>query len=114
MGIDPLLRVQLGDGAAVFMLGAEDEPGTVENVDVEVMAPDGSRWSATVMTLAEIGRIMDRWAVSGEGLGGRYFQCDDLLVVGAAGLPGMVEVLGRLLDSGDFREVLTRLPDTGQ
>jgi hypothetical protein len=111
MGTDPLLRVQLDDGMAVFLLGAEDDPDTVENVDVEVTSADGSRWSATVMTPAEIGRIMARWASSGESLGGRYFQCDDLLIVTRPGLPNMIDILGRLLGSGEFREVLTPLSE---
>jgi hypothetical protein len=112
MGTDPLLRIELGGGVAVFLLGAEDDPETVENVDVEVTDAGGDRWSATVMTQAEIGRIMDRWAASGEGLGGRYFQCDDLLIVSRPGLPNMTDILGHLLASGEFREVLHPLTRT--
>ena len=109
MANDPLMKVPLNNAEAVFMLGAEDDEETVENVDVEVAHADGSRWSATFLSLAEIGRIMERWKDTGEGMGGKYFQCPDLVIVRRGGLGGMVEVLNDLLDSGQFRNVLVRV-----
>jgi hypothetical protein len=99
----------LADAEVLFMLGADDDMDSVENVDVEVIHADGSRWSATLISLAEIGRIMERWKASGEGLGGRYFQCDDLVVTRDGGLANMIEVLGALVRSGEFRCVLARI-----
>ena len=61
---------QISAGVAEFMLGAEDDPASVENVDAVVTLDDGTRWSATFLTLNEIARIMDGWTASGEGLGG--------------------------------------------
>lgn len=109
MASDPLMKVQLEGAEAVFMLGADDNAKTVENVDVEVILDDGSRWSATFLSLAEIGRIMSRWKTTGECLGGSYFQCSDLVVVGREGLDAMTEVLRGLLESGQLRNVLTRV-----
>ena len=73
--------------------------------------PDGSRWSATVFTLAEVERLMDLWATTGEALGGRYFWCSDGLIVREPGVSVMVEVLTGLLGSGDFRQVLRQIDD---
>lgn len=81
------------------------------NVDVEVRLPDGSRWSATVFTLAEVDRLMKSWAGSGEALGGRYFWCSDGLIVRAPGIESMSGVIAGLLDSGEFSQFLQRLDD---
>jgi hypothetical protein len=43
--------------------------------------PDGSRWSATILTLAEVDRLMSRWARTGESVGGNYFRCFNGLTV---------------------------------
>jgi hypothetical protein len=83
----------------------------VENVDVEVRLADGSRWTATVFTVAEVGRLMARWADSGESLGGRYFWCSDGLVVRDAGVTAITGVLSGLLDNGDFTSILRRCAD---
>ncbi|MEU9013354.1 hypothetical protein AB0D12_27060 [Streptomyces sp. NPDC048479] len=88
--------------------GALDE---VCNVDVEVRLPDGSCWSATVFTVAEVERLMDRWFSRGEALNGRYFWCSDGLIVKEAGITSMAEVIVGLLDNGEFRQVLQRLDD---
>jgi hypothetical protein len=40
----------------------------VDNVDVFVDLKDGSRWSATMIALAQVEDIMARWAESGKPL----------------------------------------------
>ena len=109
MASDLFVKVQLNHAEALFMLGAEDDAETVENVDVEVFYDDGSRWSGTFLSLAEIGRIMDRWRFTGESLGGSYFQCPDLVIVRHGGVAAMSRVLNGLVDSGEFRSVLVRV-----
>ena len=112
MGDEPLMLIPLAGGEAVFVLGAEDDPDTVENVDVEVTLADGSRWSATMLSLPEIGRIMDCWAITGEGLAGRFFQCSDLVIVRERGVTAMTAVLDGLIESGELRSTLAPLdPD---
>lgn len=108
----PWYRVRTDRFVASFLPGAGEDLGTVCNVDVEVrLAADGSRWSATVFTLAEVGRLMERWSRTGGELGGRYFRCSDGLIVRDAGIGSMTRVLVGLLDSGDLTEVLQRLDD---
>jgi hypothetical protein len=82
------------------------------NVDVEVrLAADGSRWSATMFTLAEVERLMKRWQRAGEELGSRCFWCPDGLIVRDPGIDNMTRVLVGLLDAGDFAQVLQRFDD---
>ncbi|WP_237502959.1 hypothetical protein [Streptomyces sp. SID8374] len=50
-------RVRADRFEASFLPGADEDLDAVCDVDVEVrLAADGSRWSATVFTLAEVGR----------------------------------------------------------
>lgn len=94
------------------MPGAGEDLSAVCNVDVEVrLMEDGSRWSATVLTLTEVERLMKKWAHTGENLGGRYFWCSDGLVVRDSGIDSMTQVIAGLLNSGDFAQVLQRLDD---
>ncbi|MEU5263808.1 hypothetical protein [Amycolatopsis sp. NPDC021455] len=89
-----------GHFKALFMLGAEDDEMSVENVDAQLHLPDGTRWSATFMTPREIERIMNRWRTTGEEGGGAYFQCRDLVVVPSGGVTAMVSAFEAILDSG--------------
>ncbi|WP_280406974.1 hypothetical protein [Nocardia carnea] len=79
--------------SAHFLLGAEDDPETVDNVDVIVTLDDGSRCSATVLTLERIEAIMQQWRASGEYSSGAYFTCPDLVLVRQARIPAILEVL---------------------
>lgn len=106
---DHVLKVQLDGAVAAFMLGAEDSPELVENVDVEVELSDGSRWAATFISLAEIGRIMERWAMTGEYLGGSYLRVPDLIVIKQGGIEKMVEVLKSILAHGDLAAAMVRI-----
>lgn len=109
MADSPFTTVQLVGAEATFMLGADDDPSTIENLDAQVVLDDGSRWSATLLTLAEIARLMERWKVTGECLGGSYFQCSDLVVMERGGVSAAAELLGRLVESGQLRDVLVRV-----
>ncbi|MCR6482890.1 hypothetical protein M8542_08670 [Amycolatopsis sp. OK19-0408] len=95
----------------IFTIGGGEQPETVENVDAEVRFPDGSRWSATFFTLAEVGRLMANWARTGEYGGGRYFWCSDGVVVRDPGVESMTAVLAELHREGSLRDVLKRLEE---
>ncbi|MBY8889476.1 hypothetical protein K7472_32260, partial [Streptomyces sp. PTM05] len=101
----PWYRVRTDRFEASFLPNAGEPLDSVCNVDVEVrLTPDGSRWSATVFTLAEVERIMARRSRTGEALGGRYFWCSDGLIVRDPGIDSMTQVLVGLLDDGDFTQ----------
>ncbi|WP_143532700.1 hypothetical protein [Saccharothrix sp. ALI-22-I] len=71
----PYYRVRTSSFVVAFLLGHDEDPDRVENLDAEVRLPDGSRWSASIFTVAEVGRLMARWARTGEYSGGSYFWC---------------------------------------
>ncbi|QKW30930.1 hypothetical protein HUT11_07275 [Streptomyces seoulensis] len=109
---EPWYRVRTDRFEASFLPSAGEDLDAVCNVDVEVrLTADGSRWSATMFTLAEVERLMKRWSQTGEGLGGRYFRCSDGLIVRDPGIDNMTQVLAGLIDAGDFAQVLQRLDD---
>lgn len=63
-------RVRTDRFVASFLPGVGEDLDAVCNVDVEVrLMEDGSRWSATVFTVAEIERLMEKGAQTGEDLG---------------------------------------------
>lgn len=70
--MDAMTRHRIGDARVVVMAGEEDSPERLVMPGVEVHLADGSRWSATVATTADIDAIMARAATTGEDLGGRF------------------------------------------
>lgn len=105
----PWYRVRTQAFDASFLVSPDEDLDAVCNVDAEVRLVDGSRWSATVFTVAEVGRLMETWTRSGEALGGRYFWCSDGLIVREPGIDNMTHVIAGLLDSGEFAQILQRL-----
>ncbi|MEV0774633.1 hypothetical protein ACIBLA_35330 [Streptomyces sp. NPDC050433] len=105
-------RVRAGALEMFFLPGPDKALDEVCNVDAEVLLPDGSRWSATIFTVAEVERLMTRWTDTGEALNGRYFWCSDGLIVKEPGVLPMAKVIMGLLDNGEFHQVLQRLDDS--
>ncbi|TWD81836.1 hypothetical protein FB561_2960 [Kribbella amoyensis] len=112
MGDEPLIQRDIGDARAVFMI-APGEVDEASNLDLFLTLADGSRWSATVLTLADLEAIWKRWEVSGECLSGRYFHCPDLLLVREAGIDSICEVLEDILANGGPEGDLVRLDEDG-
>ncbi|MEU0941597.1 hypothetical protein ABZ379_02220 [Streptomyces canus] len=97
---------------ASYLPDVDEALEDVRDVDVEVrLTADGSRWSATVFTLAEVERVMEKGARTGEDLDGRFFWCSDGLIVRDPGVDNMTRVLVGLLDTGDVECILQRLDD---
>lgn len=107
----PWYRVRADDFEASFLPGPDEELEAVCNVDVFVDLKDGSRWSATVFTVAEVERLMETWAGSGEALGGRYFWVSDGLIVREPGIDSMTDVIAGLIETDEFSAVFQRLED---
>ncbi len=78
--------------------------------DVEMHLADGTRWSATVATTADIEAVMNKNARTGEDLGGRFFACPDLLIVRDSTLDGLLAVVESILASGEVRGAFRELP----
>ncbi|ATY11716.1 hypothetical protein CU254_15535 [Amycolatopsis sp. AA4] len=96
---------------AKFLVGGGEKPDEVDNVDVTVHYPDRSRWSATVLTLDEVDRVMRRWESTGECAGGSYFAVPDGLIVREPGVRNMAAVLIAMHDGGELNSYLMRLAD---
>jgi hypothetical protein len=105
----PWYRIRTPSFEASFLVGTAGDPDQEENVDVDVRLADGSRWSATMFTVAEVKGLMARWAETGECGGGSYFWCADGLIVGEKGVRAMTRVLLALQDSGEITDVLKPL-----
>lgn len=104
-------RVHTEQFDATFMPDANEDLDAVNDIDVAVRLPDGSRWSASICTVARVRPPMERWATTDGSPGGRYYWCSDGLIVRDAGISSMVEVLTGLIDNGEFSQVLNRLGD---
>ncbi|MFE3109235.1 hypothetical protein ACFXKJ_25145 [Kitasatospora indigofera] len=100
MDSSPFHIVKRAQFEARFILGAGELAETVEDVDAEITASDGTRWSASFMTLSQIARVMDRWAGTGENKGGQYFQCPDLVIVRDGGISAMTLALEGIFEAG--------------
>ncbi|MGW2512323.1 hypothetical protein ACWC0A_23610 [Streptomyces scopuliridis] len=96
---------------AAFLPNAGEDLESADNIDVFVDLNDGTRWSATVFTLAQLATIMERWAATGEALGGSYFWCSDGLIVRDAGISNMTQVLVGLIETGEFTQILQRVDE---
>ena len=108
----PYYRVPVEGFDALFLPDPDEGLDEVCNVDAEVHLSDGSRWSATIFTLAEVDRLMRRWEETGEAAGGQCFWCSDGLIVRAPGISGMVTVIAELLRSGEFDGAFHRMEDS--
>jgi hypothetical protein len=67
-------RVRAEAFEAWFVVGVEEDLEAVDNVDVDVRLADGSRWGATIFTLAEVARLLDSCSHTGEALSGAGFS----------------------------------------
>ncbi|MEE1737025.1 hypothetical protein PUR49_11010 [Streptomyces sp. BE147] len=105
----PWYRVRSDSFEASFLPSSGEDLDLVRNVDAEVRLTDGSRWSATVVTAAEVERLLESWRRSGEALGGRYFWVSDGLIVRDPGIDNMTQVIAGLIETDEFSSVFQRL-----
>ncbi|MFH8872385.1 hypothetical protein ACIBCC_11970 [Streptomyces griseus] len=106
---EPWYRVRTEEFQASFLPGDGEDLGEVCNVDVSVTLKDGSRWTATVFTVAEVERLMRLWEGTDEALGGRYFWVSDGLIVRDPGIDSMADVIAGLIENDEFTDVFQRV-----
>ncbi|MGN9787366.1 hypothetical protein ACTMTF_38505 [Nonomuraea sp. ZG12] len=106
-----MIEREISGATALFMIALGQKPEEASNLDLILTLEDGSQWSATVLTLAAVNDIWKRWEISGEGFGGRYFNCPDLLLVREAGIDSICEVLEGILATEGPEGNLVRLED---
>lgn len=100
------LKIDLGSAELTLLLGEGDREDSLGNVDAVLTLADGSRWSATVLSLAEIAALMERWRETGEHLSGRYFVCPDLVIVREPGASNIAEVFSEIMRTGGPEGIL--------
>ncbi|MGW3891810.1 hypothetical protein ACWD69_24235 [Micromonospora chokoriensis] len=101
------------EGARVsFMSGEGNDPATADNIDAHVYLADGTHRYATFMTTVEIGRLLQRWAKTGEAGGGQYFWCSDLVIIPRPGVEAMVAALAEMIRTGDIDVMLSEVEDS--
>jgi hypothetical protein len=97
------------DGLKLEVEVGEDAPDASENADGWVTLPDGTKWSATFLTYAELGRVMDRWKVTGECLNGSYFTCPDLVLSRSPGFRACFQRVRDMVANGDHELSLRQI-----
>ncbi|AJF69354.1 hypothetical protein [Streptomyces vietnamensis] len=107
----PWYRVRTEAFEASFLPSDGEDLNTVCNIDVSVTLNDGSHWTATVFTVAEVERLMTLWAGTDEALGGRYFWVPDGLIVRDPGIDGMTDVIAGLIENSEFPDIFQRSGD---
>ncbi|MGW2625044.1 hypothetical protein [Micromonospora taraxaci] len=101
------------EGARVsFMSGEGTDPATADNIDAHVYLADGTHRYATFMTTVEIGRLLRRWAETGEAGGGHYFWCSDLVIIPRPGVEAMLAALEEMIRTGDIDVMLGKVEDS--
>jgi hypothetical protein len=105
-------EVEVGHGARLVARGIEDD-GRVDNADIELIEESGARWSATVLTLTEIGRLMRSYRETGECLSGSYFRVPDLLILDTPTFESLTDVVKGLVHDGAYPSELSPLDDEG-
>ncbi|PKV82660.1 hypothetical protein [Streptomyces sp. TLI_146] len=105
----PWYRVRTERFQASFLPDAGEDLDDVCNVDALVTLNDGSGWSATMFTVAEVERLMKLWASTGEALAGRYFWVSNGLIVRDPGIESMTEVIAGLIENGELSDIFQRV-----
>ncbi|MFJ8105824.1 hypothetical protein [Streptomyces sp. NPDC096132] len=106
---EPFWTVRTPKLAVRFTVGADEDPETLEDGDVLVIAPNGDRWWGVILTMGRIQAIMDRERGTGDSLGGAYFWAKGLVIVREPGMESMVRAIEDLYDSyGHLDGVLPR------
>lgn len=76
-----MLTIQETDYQLLIFTGADPLDSQDDNVDVEVVFPNGERYVATFFTLKNLETIMNRHAQSGECNYGKYLWAADMVIV---------------------------------
>jgi hypothetical protein len=95
----------------LFITSSDTDLDELDNVDVEVRLADGSRWSATMFTVAEVQRLMSRWAETGEAQSGAFFWVSDGVIVRERGVRAMTKLIVGLYEDDELTSVLSRLDE---
>ena len=74
-------RIDEHDYQLLIYQNSEEKLTNDDNVDVEVVFKNGKRYVATMFTLDNIHKLMDRYKESGECAYGLYFCGSDMILL---------------------------------
>jgi hypothetical protein len=79
-----------------------------DNVDVEVMFDDGSRYMATFFALQNIQKIMNSYEETGECMRGFYFWATNMVLVRRLSRENISKVVAELIGKGEFDKAFSQ------
>ena len=80
-----------------------------DNVDVEVVFDDDSRYMATFFTVQNIQKIMAKYEQTGECMRGFYFWASDMILVRRISRENIAKVVGELIAKGEFAKAFSQV-----
>ena len=80
-----------------------------DNVDVEVIFDDGSRYAATFFTLNNLHRLFEKNERTGECKSGLYLWASDMVIVKELSEAILSETVADLLSQEEFERVFCKL-----
>ncbi|WP_405061621.1 hypothetical protein OG474_08210 [Kribbella sp. NBC_01505] len=86
-----------------------DEPlDQVCNCDAFLDIPGEGRWTATIFSVDEVRRLLDRWRITGES---SYFTGVDNVIVREPGIDSIATAVRELVEDGSYDLVLVKCDD---
>jgi hypothetical protein len=97
--------------AQVRIVGTQVWDPSTDNIDVEVILADGSRFGATFFTLENVRRLFHKNRVTGECAGGTYLWAADMILVEKLTMAAIQKTVEDLLNSGEFSSAFSKLEE---
>lgn len=89
------------------LLLAPDEPlDQVCDADAFLEIPGKGTWAATIFSLDEVRRLMDRWRITGENANGTYFVGGDDIIVRDPGVDSILTAVRDLVAEDTYASFL--------
>jgi hypothetical protein len=109
---DPPYRV-FTDPAFVLrlLLDPDERLDEVGNCDAFLEVPGKGTWAATIFSLDEVRRLMDRWRTTGENASGAYFVGVDDLIIREPGADAVVAAVRDLVAKDSYDLFLIKCDD---
>ena len=104
----PWLLCDMSEWQLRILIGEQHFTGLV---DVELVAPNGQRFTGTIGTQGMIDEIMKAYQSTGECLNGRYFWCISLIVVDHLDEQTIYDVVQDLIRSGEIFSAFALVPE---
>ncbi len=106
-----MLTIQEADYQLLIFTGPDSLDPQDDNVDVEVVFPDGERYVATFFTLKNLETIMNRHAKSGECNYGKYLWAADMVIVHELTTETIRETVAHMILERELESAFSRVAE---